>query len=425
MIDHDHDIDPGNGASLTSIRQVACAGTALIRGPAAAIQLYWTSTEARERPVKLLCLKISSIGIQRSIFLTLTSILLSASNASALQRVGVTDSTGKWVIPDVYRRIRYLGSGKFLCYKADGTYEVRNRDGTVDFEVSPPDGRQALENFYLHKEEKSFRENLPQHKLEGRYKVARYLFPDRYLAAADFGSEPSQGIVDKQGKTVFTIPDGCYVVHGPMNHVVVAPRRRKAYEDSNLDFYDKNGVLQRRISYYEIKTGCFQDGMAIIKGALKAGGSQREGVVSEDGIWLQPLQLAQFEIGGPERVIKSLYDDTFLRSEWDKKNSGRLDQFHNFLRKYNLIGMKHAELLKLLGQPDADAESAEGKQRLSYAVSGFRHFCASAHTIVQIELSNGRVLRWRFHSPGGDETPWITTSGAFDRSRQQFMQRPK
>ena len=158
-------------------------------------------------------------------------------------------------------------------------------------------------------------------------------------------SEKDHLVVDESGKVVFAIHKNQFVIMGPSHHIVT--QQMGARNSSKLTFYDPSGQVIKEVDGSDIKYKWFYFGMAIIQSSFTPSSERTEGVIAEDGNWIQPPQLAHFELTENDRIIRSVYDETFTRAAWDAESDERKNQFNNFLRKHNLIDMQRSQVVDL------------------------------------------------------------------------------
>ncbi len=214
----------------------------------------------------------------------------------------------------------------------------------------------------------------------------RYL-PEGYWVIGT-GSAPSK-VLDRQGNEVFRAPEHTSLFNDSADtHVFVttgAGQRKLLYFDK--DWKPVKEVAGEPAQYGPIPT------LITVSGR---GYDIKRAVVDGKGDFLIGPENAEFKPAEPDRYIKTVFGTTFVKEDWDTPNRDRSREFELFLRQYKLVGMKRAEVERLLGPASKQGPGANAV----YTISGFGSWCGNSYVSVEIEYVGDKVSRWRRGSIG-------------------------
>ncbi len=129
-------------------------------------------------------------------------------------------------------------------------------------------------------------------------------------------------------------------------------------------------------------------------------------IITKSGITASGIKAWYVNPVGSDRLIKSTIDPSFSPVVWKREVNSRNEQFANFLRSYDLIGMPRSQVEALLGKPDF------GNCYRNYA-----GMCGSVGGWIEFEYAADRVTGWRWASQTYRENtykPWVTTNVIYD-----------
>ena len=178
---------------------------------------------------------------------------------------------------------------------------------------------------------------------------------------------------------------------------------------SKWSYCDTSGkiVFEPRFSY------CTEFvGDRAVAWAISHDDEQLTGVIDKKGNWIIEPKYQWIQIATSDRFIVCS-EPTKSEDAW-KEVGNRYSTFAELLRKYQFIGMQHAELQRIFGEPgtsETPARKTKGwTESISYDLTPGAS-CGNACTQVEFGLDqDGRVFGWR--AAGGSmqdcARPWIT-----------------
>ncbi len=150
-------------------------------------------------------------------------------------------------------------------------------------------------------------------------------------------------------------------------------------------------------------------------------------VVDSAGRVLQPFQETNFQIIGPDRILKSIHHNHFNAAAWKsprpmgQEGMNRFDHFAYFLMDFDLIGMPRTKVQELLGDSERPSRVSESVNFYLIATGQ----CGNSWAGLEIEFENDKAYRWRevWLGAGGvlKSAPWVITNMVYDP--QQEMSR--
>ncbi|MGD9680629.1 MAG: WG repeat-containing protein [Candidatus Obscuribacterales bacterium] len=223
--------------------------------------------------------------------------------------------------------------------------------------------------------------------------------------------------IDEAGKPLFDLPSSTAFVHKYNDELFRCSLFDNQRAITQIAFIDRSGKIRKTFDQEFIGAPFpsqeLEYGFTSISKLMPGRGYFR-GLLNQEGKLIQPMQEAFYTPVTRDRVVKLYSVESFSSGSWrnpDPDGIGwgmnRLFEFSDFLRCYDLIGMKREQVQALLGAPD--------HQEIYYlAYPG----CGSGMLAFEIEYKNEKVLGWReLRNRGGIRTytgNWVTSNQVFD-----------
>jgi hypothetical protein len=369
----------------------------------------------------------------------LTLCIAVAAHANTLCKVGVIDNQGRTIIPCEYRSITYSGDGFFLekfdpsnpLHRTDKWHRVDNSGKLLRQDVPTSEVvRQPVQNAddlggykVISVTDRGAKKGLLNSKSEvllpTEFTEITHLF-DGVFAIRKIG-EHQASIFSADGKPAISLPIGTIGVARLGNDKFIC---RSATADPELQNYiciNRNGQTLFSGSSHGVLTSP----LGVVQlWRHPAGKCIKWQLINDSGNVIQPYQSSHFVPVSRDRILKFQPVDHFSPGWWKNpyttpNDLERTDNFANFLRDYDLIGMKKSKLEELLGP-------SEGNPRVPFNSYGIScGDCGNSSVSLEIEFANDVVARWRLNGETNVMWGWVSKNVVFEPEAREKILTPK
>jgi hypothetical protein len=155
-----------------------------------------------------------------------------------------------------------------------------------------------------------------------------------------------------------------------------------------------------------------------------AGKRIQQQLVNDSGKIIQPYQSSEFVPVSRDRILKMVPVDHFNSGWWKNPYAmphdlERTQNFANFLRDYNLIGMTKTKLEDLLGPSEGFPHDATSMYFISCGD------CGNSAVWVEVEFANECVVRWCLNGAASLKRNWVSSNVLFEPEAKERVFTPK